>query len=500
MQTEAYLSVKSQASLVVLEEGQIKTYYLGNKIRWKFGRECPGNVPDIPVNSTIVGRKHGEFACIEGEWYFIDGGSLNGTYCNGEKIEKNEATQFKLCNGDILRVDSKNLNTPDDRGLWMMFVTEELGNNWLSYKLNPEKTVTIGRSEEESDIVLLFPYISRKHAVIKYSDGRYYVSDCDSTAGTWLNGERIGANVLLREKDKISICNFHFIFTGNVLIYNVKRNKGEKVEKIEIVDKDVIIPTILEAHIDTKKVPNNSGSGEKELIRDVHLQVKEGSLVALLGSSGAGKTTVMNCLNGMDLKGVKGTVKFRGEDLFQNFQRLKYLIGSVPQEEVFHPMLSVEEELKEAAIIRLPSDTKKKEIKEQVDKTIKQLGLEGVRKSKILKCSGGEKKRVNIAIELVAERELLCLDEPDAGLDPGMKKELFTILQNLAHEGGKSILVIIHDVSDIDMFDQIIMMAKVDNVGRLAFSGTPKEAKEFFGTSIKEAYSLLSNNPEKYIK
>ena len=247
-------------------------------------------------------------------------------------------------------------------------------------------------------------------------------------------------------------------------------------------------------------VPNNSGIGEKELIRDVKVEVKEASLVALLGGSGAGKSTVMNCLNGMETKGVTGTIEYQGVDLLKNFERMKYLIGSVPQEQVFHPSLTVESELKHAAKRRLPGDTKRKEINAHVDLAIEQLKLTNIRKNKICKCSGGEQKRVNIGIELVADRQLLCLDEPDAGLDPGTKKELFTILRNLAHEEDKSILVIIHDVSDIDLFDQIIMMTKVDNVGRLAFSGTPDEARKYFGVDIKEAYGLLAECPEKYVE
>ena len=99
----------------------------------------------------------------------------------------------------------------------------------------------------------------------------------------------------------------------------------------------------------------------------------------------------------------------------------------------------------------------------------------------------------------MADRKLLCLDEPDAGLDPENKRKLFETLRKLAHEDGKSILTIIHDVSDIDLFDKIIIMNKVDNVGRLAFSGTPDEARKYFGAEIKDVYTIMAQNPEKYI-
>ena len=105
-----------------------------------------------------------------------------------------------------------------------------------------------------------------------------------------------------------------------------------------------------------------------------------------------------------------------------------------------------------------------------------------------------------MGIELVADRDLLCLDEPDQGLSPNYKHELFEIMRNLAHQNGKSVLTIIHDVSEIDMFDQVIMLAKVDGVGRLAFSGTPAEAKEYFGVDIRDAYALLERDPKKFVR
>ncbi len=493
MDTLPFLEKPSEAAMIVFENETITKWMLTSKNRWTIGRQCPANYPDISLKSDIAGRKHGELIYVSNEWFFMDMGSINGTYYNGEKIRDRINGKIKpvlLNNGDILRIDADDLNNPDERGILMIFTTDSIYDRWVKCSLNKNKTYYIGRDFKECDIVLNMPYISKKHASITFLNEKYYLSDCGSLAGTWLNEKILTNEEYLKEKDKISICNFHMIFTGSSIIYNEIKNTKKAGEKV-----------IIKADINTKKVPSNTDKhGKKELIRDVHLEIKEGSLIALLGGSGAGKTTVMNCINGMDIKGVDGKVLFNGEDLYKNFSRLKFFIGSVPQEEVFHPMLTVEEELNAAAVMRLPSDTSNKEIKRRVDKTIKQLGLWQVRKSKICKCSGGEKKRVNIAIELVAERKILCLDEPDAGLDPGMKRELFTILQRLAHEEGKSILVIIHDISDIDLFDQIIMMTKLDNVGRLAFSGTPDEGIEYFGTDIKKAYMLLSNNPEKYVK
>ena len=238
----------------------------------------------------------------------------------------------------------------------------------------------------------------------------------------------------------------------------------------------------------------------KELIRDIHMEIQEGTLVAMLGTAGAGKSTVMNCLNGMDLQGVEGSVLYRGVDLMQNFEEMKYLIGSVPQKKIFHAAFTPEEEFTQAAMLRLPEDTTEAEIKRRVDQTLDMLSMNGVRKNRNSKLSGGEQTRVNVGIELVADRDLLCLDEPDQGLSPNYKHELFEILQKLAHTYGKTVLSIIHDVSEIDMFDQVVMLAKVDGVGRLAFSGTPAEAREYFGVDIRDAYALLERDPKRFVK
>lgn len=503
METMPYIATTGKAAIVIFEKGRIRTCILDSRKQWSVGRETPVNFPDIVLYSEIAGRQQGQLVYIGEQWFWVNGESTNGTYYNGKKIvaEKNRSIRpVMLSNGDVLRIDSSDFSSPN--GVWILFTTDNIDGNWVFYSLKNKKEVVIGRDPDQSEIVLSKTYISAKHAKITYLNGKHYISDCQSTAGTWVNGEKISTSVILEEKDRISLCDCHFIYSGGNLIYNEKKQKKSsarvqlKRSIASVQQKNVI----LRADIKSKKVPDNSGHGMKELIRDVKLEIHEGTLVALLGGSGAGKSTVMNCLNGMDTKGVNGTVLFNNENLYTNFDRLKFLIGSVPQENVIHGMLTVEEEFKGAAELRLPRDMKKEEIKQRVDETIRLLSLEAVRKSKIQKLSGGEKKRVNIGIDLVADRKLLCLDEPDAGLDPMMKTELFRILKRLAHDSGTCILVIIHDVSDIDLFDQMIMMVKYENVGRLAFAGSPREAKEYFGVEMKEVYSLLGKNPQKYIR
>lgn len=526
METTPYLTFRSSANLIILEDGAVRSIPLEMKNSWVIGRRNPEINQSIVLESKIVSRQHGCIRNIDGEWYYIELGSLNGTYYNGEKIRvesKGESDAIKLKNGDVLRIDSENLENPEERGIWMMFSTECIGNQWKTVSLRKKET-RFGRDEEKCDVKIPLPYISGCHMMIVRKNDNFYIMDCDSMAGTWLNNNPVHGETLLHEKDMIAICDCVMVFTSNKIIYNIPSRLGKynkldiavpsksslkkEMPLIEVIDaqedKEEELCSnkkhiVLKADIKSRKVPNNTGHGEKELIKDVKVEVQEGTLVALLGGAGAGKSTVMNCMNGMDTSGVSGTIEYNGVDLLKNFDRMKYLIGSVPQMETFHESLTVEQELTHAAKHRLPGDTKKAEIKERVDYTLKQLGIESIRNNRISKCSGGERRRVNIGIELVADRQLLCLDEPDAGLDPGNKRKLFETLQSLAHDEGKSILTIIHDVSDIDLFDKIIIMNKVDNVGRLAFSGTPAQARDYFGVEIKDVYQLMAKNPEKYI-
>lgn len=509
MDTMLFTAPQREAALVVLEQGKVRIVRMGSRNRWTLGRAAGGITPDIPLESPIASRRHGEFLNHEGRWYYKEGGSINGTIYNGHFMGPETGGQTRMTalkNGDILRIDYKDLNRPDDRGVWMLFATDLAADTWRYRNLQGKSLCRIGREPDQCQLVFPLPYVSACHAEIRRNGGSFVLSDCGSTAGTWVNGTRVAGPVQLKEKDHISICDCHMVFTGQGLLYTARSEGktrpqsagGQAASGAKASSGGTVI---LEADIHSKMVKDQSGYGQKELIRSVKLSVKRGQLVALLGGSGAGKTTVMNALNGMDQLGVKGRVLYRGEDLYQNFERLKYLIGSVPQENVVHDMLTVEEELRDAALLRLPQDMGTKGIQRQVDDTLAALNLTQKRKTQIRKLSGGERKRVNIGVELVADRELLCLDEPDAGLDPLAKKDLFTTLRNLAHDRGKSILVIIHDVSEIDLFDQIIMMAKVDGVGRLAFEGSPAAARKYFGVEdLSEAYVVISKDPKRYVR
>lgn len=503
MQTQAFVPQTHSPRLVVLAENKVKVFDLKHKEDWLLGRADPtgSSVPDIALHSSLVSRKHGWFRRVNGQWYFLDSpANTNGTYLNGTKIPRAGTGKVMACplnDGDVLRIDGTNLQQSRKDGVLILFTQQLSGGQWRSFSLADRTRVTIGR-DSGCDITIALPYLSSRHAQLTRQADGWYLSDCGSTAGTYCGGKKVAGSLPLREKDCISLCDCNFFFLGQNLLYTHRDPAQEKVSLQQAAPQNR--PVILHADIATKQVKNNSGSGMKELIRDVHLEVRQGTLVALLGTAGAGKSTIMNCLNGMDLEGVQGTVLYRGVDLMHNFDQMKFLIGSVPQKKTFHPSFTPEQEFRLAARKRLPADVTDAEIEERVTKTLEMLSMTGVRKNRNSKLSGGEQTRVNVGIELVADRDLLCLDEPDQGLSPNYKHELFEILQNLAHKNGKSILTIIHDVSEIDMFDQVIIMVKAGGVGRLAFSGTPAEARRYFGVEIQDVYALLEQDPSRFVR
>lgn len=503
METQHFVPQAKGPQLVILEKNQLRVCALDDRPTWSVGRYDPAahTAPDLALSSSISSREHGWFMRLEGQWYFVDNPkNLNGTFYNGRKIPRPLSGKRKgipLESGDVLRIDNEDLNQSSRDGVLMLYTTAAVKGTWSAYPLKGRTSLVIGR-DPGCDIVESLPYLSARHAKISFLNGQYYLSDCRSTAGTFLNGRPVTTATVLREKDCISICDRTYFFLGDHLLYPAIDHRQEQARLYQTRPGDR--PVILRADIDTKRVKNNSGAGTKELLRDIHLEIREGTLVALLGTAGAGKSTVMNCLNGMDLEGVQGSVVYRGVDLMRNFEQMKNLIGSVPQQKTFHKFFTPQREFTYAAKKRLPADTSDREIRERVDKTLEMLSMTGVRENKNYKLSGGEQTRVNVGIELVADRDLLCLDEPDQGLSPNYKHELFEIMRDLAHKNGKSVLTIIHDVSEIDMFDQVIMLAKVDGVGRLAFSGTPAEARAFFGVEISDAYALLEQDPKRFVR
>ena len=240
----------------------------------------------------------------------------------------------------------------------------------------------------------------------------------------------------------------------------------------------------------------SSGGLKKPILNHISLTINPGELVAVIGGSGAGKTTFINCLNGYE-PATSGNVLIDGTDLIQNYKNLKSKIGNVPQSDELYDYLTIYDFLSFTAKLRLPSDISKNERHERVNTVLDIMGLKEHQKKLIKKLSGGQKKRVSIAMELVSDPDIFFLDEPTSGLDPETETQLMKQLKRLSSDYNKTIVVITHTLQNIHLFDRIIFLA---SGGRLCFYGSPVNALRFFEIqSISDAYEKVEKNADYFI-
>ena len=223
-----------------------------------------------------------------------------------------------------------------------------------------------------------------------------------------------------------------------------------------------------------------SARSPKVLLRDIRMDIESGSMVLVLGGSGAGKTTFINAVMGYEP--ANGKIIYNNVDLYKNYDKMKYEVGYVPQQDLLRMNDTVDDTLLNAAQMKLPAGTKSSEINARLDETMEILGLVPQRDSLVGKLSGGQRKRLSIAVEYIGNPALFFLDEPDSGLDGTMAEQLMQNLRQIA-DFGKIVIVISHSPDRaFDLFDKVIVLTKdsVEGSGHLAFYGSPSEALRFF--------------------
>ena len=245
--------------------------------------------------------------------------------------------------------------------------------------------------------------------------------------------------------------------------------------------------------IDYPIVANNITykAGFKKIIENMSLVLEKNEFVGLIGGSGSGKTTLLTCLNGyrqpdegsVILNGIPGKEK----------EKIRHLIGYVPQDDIVHRTLTVERALYYSYLLRL--DDKKaddKKIEYHVDKILYQLDLREHKHKKIKSLSGGQRKRVSIGVELLHSPELFFLDEPTAGLDPGLERQLMRLLASLADEN-RLIVITTHLMQNVNLFDVLIFIHK----GNMIYFGPSSEITAFFkvGDMVELFEKVLPMDP-----
>ncbi len=464
-----------QPMLIVIDSsGSMRQYNAGGPEGFELRIGRSGKYNNIVLPESFVSSSHGRLFQDRGRFFYQDGHSSNGSYVTSStrtKYLKGTDQVVPLSHNSVIRIGS--MKDPNKRViLWFTYMA---AGETVTRKDLDRDQITIGRSSG-NDIVLRHPSVSRTHAVIFRQAQGYGIQDAGSTNGVLINGDRMLQQRTLQDKDVIQISGFQLVYCGRSIYYK------DRISGIGITARDI-----------NKFV--GSGKTSKQILHDANVEIGANEFVAIIGGSGAGKSTIMNVLNGFD-RSYEGDVFFNNISLTDNFQLLKSIIGYVPQEDIIYENLTLRKMLHYTARLRMPKDVDDMEVEARIDDVLRTLELTEHQNTLIRKMSGGQKKRASIAVELLADPKLFFLDEPTSGLDPGTEKNLMTAMKKLCKEQERTIVMVTHTTQSLHLCDKVIFMGPG---GRVCFVGSVDAAKQFFGNDdLTEIYNIIGADPERW--
>ncbi|MFI9718997.1 FHA domain-containing protein [Streptomyces sp. NPDC052396] len=334
------------------------------------------------------------------------------------------------------------------------------------YQMAQGRVMRIGRALE-NELVVADLQVSRHHAEFRATnDGRFEIVDLGSHNGTYVNGQPVSRQII-GPHDIVGVGHSTF------------RLVGDRLE--EFVDTGDV--SFSARHLTV------TVDGGKQILKDVSFGVPEKSLIAVIGPSGSGKSTLLKALTGYRPAN-QGDVLYDNRNLYKQFAELRQRIGLVPQDDILHKELTVRKALRYAAKLRFPGDTAPAEREARIDEVLRELKLDIHKDKKVTSLSGGQRKRVSVALELLTKPSLIFLDEPTSGLDPGMDRDVMQLLRGLADDG-RTVLVVTHSVAELALCDKLLVMAPG---GSVAYFGPPEEALNFFGYETwADVFSAFEN-------
>src|SRR5215831_1243282 len=482
MGTEKPLSA-SAPPLAVRTQGSDRTLPAGPS--YTIGRDPKA---DIVVDEDRVSWQHAVLKLDSGSWVLEDTGSTNGTYVGSQKVNRitvDGETTVRLGHP----VDGPELTcstgapprpptviaarpvmaasaVPAAPATGAGAATSSHREPSVIRQL-PTKVLRIGRAPD-NDIVVSDLSVSRHHAELRRTATGYQIVDLDSHNGTFVNGQQVGS-APLTEGDIVGIGPSTFRLSGSELQEFV--DTGD----ISLVARDLTVTL---------------GNG-KVLLDHVSFPLGERCLLGIIGPSGAGKSTLLGALTGMRPAN-GGSVLYDDRDLYANYAELRHRIGLVPQENILHTQLTARRALRYAAELRFPPDTSKAERNRRVDEVLAELSLTAHAETRTDRLSGGQQKRVNVALELMTKPSLLFLDEPTSGLDPGLDKSVMEMMAGLAKDG-RTVIVVTHSVANLDICDRLLVLVPG---GKVAYFGPAQDGlKHFNKPGWVEVFQAFDNEP-----
>ena len=319
---------------------------------------------------------------------------------------------------------------------------------------------TIGRAPDNA-LVLDDPLVSKHHARIEPTPQGILITDLGSTNGIYLGPQRV-PRILVTQPSIVGIGST-FIAVNPDGTCEVQVNAGTGGE---LIGQDLVFEV---------------NGGDLRLLDGVSFSLPGNELLAVVGPSGAGKSTLLKALTG-EQKAQQGQVLFDGIDVYDHYPIMRNKIGVVPQNDVVHQALTVQQTMDYAAELRFAKDVSKEERRRRIAEVLEDLDLTQHVDKRVKKLSGGQRKRVSTAIELLTRPSLLFLDEPTSGLDPQLDRDVMDLLASLAHgtrpgDTGRTVVVVTHNENHIDRADKVLILAAG---GKPVYYGPPQQILAHF--------------------
>lgn len=223
------------------------------------------------------------------------------------------------------------------------------------------------------------------------------------------------------------------------------------------------------------------------LLDQVCISVPKGHFMAIVGPSGCGKTTLLKTIAGLHPESA-GSLFWEGRDLSNEGDFSPSEIGYVPQFSIAYDPLSVDESVE--AVTRLRVKTRSTdELDERIDRVLDETGLTAISDRQVKVLSGGQKRRLGLAMELVSDPKLLLCDEVTSGLDPRSEREIVRLLHDLSRKDGRVVLSVTHSLAHLELYDSILVLHE----GRVAYHGPPGQLTHYFSVNdTEEVYPRLA--------
>lgn len=403
----------------------------------RIGRAAGANVV---VPESRVSRRHLTVS-YDGGWVARDDDSSGGTWRDGVQV-----TEVPVGDGVELT-----LGGPSGPAVALAAAVVAADG---TAPPRPPSVIRVGRAPD-NDIVIDDLLTALHHARLTPNAAGWYLEDLDKHHQTFVRGADV-ETAQLAEGDIVTFGKVRFVVTGDGLL--------------PVPDS----PSI--GGLDVDGVHYRLPDG-KVLTAGVSLDVAGPRLVALIGPSGSGKSTLLRLISG-ELEPAEGSVRYQGIDPHRQQEEVHGRIGVVPQHTIAHAQLTARKALQYTAELRLSQDTTAAERRRRIDAVLSELSLSDHANTQVRRMSGGQQRRLAIAFELLTSPSLLILDEPTAGLDPALVRQIMTGLRELA-DGGRQIIVTTHDLAHLDLCDDVLIMLPG---GRVEYFGPPAGIAAHFGT------------------